>query len=180
MSVIVTTQIVPRLWRGYTAPGLPVGMYVAQASVTGDGTAGNQRLIFNFRTEAGPVSGRFFNLEQFSLRVALGGGGSVNATLNTAGFDTVGRVGMTDRDWMFRMEDGARAGISGLSSDRTPRLPIFLGQADVRPDGFAQLILSVFNIDLSILEGTIQGYIWEPRSVSAEGGLRRPVDSLYG
>jgi len=59
-------------------------------------------------------------------------------------------------------------------------LPLFLGGAAPVPALAAQVEVGTNNVNMATLLVTIQGYIWEPRSVQAEGGLRRPIDSLYG
>lgn len=155
-------------------------MYVAQASAVGDGTGGDLRIIFRFKTEGGPVSARFFNIEQISLFLDLSAETTKNCALNCAGFDRVGNEVMQDREWSGQLTNNTRSGITALIYDRLPPFPIFLGQSDISPGGSSSVGMGTDNVDTEVLRGTIQGYIWDPRSVSAEGGLQRPVQSLYG
>jgi len=180
MTITSITQILPRLWTGSLTPGLPVGMYVGQATVTGDGSGGNMRLIWRFRTEAGPVSGRFFNLEQLNVRLTNAGGGRFEASFRTDGFDRVGNVPMFDRTWATELEGTSLLGESALKYGRLPQFPVFLGQTDLTPGGSSSLFFDINNTNSAVMEGQIQGYIWEPRSTNAVGGLGRPVEALYG
>ena len=177
MSVAVSDAISIRPWRGYDDPGLPVGMYFAQNAVTGDGTGGNMTVIFEFKGESEPVSGRFFNLEQ--MEAHRSGGTAVAGGLQATNFETLGPVGLVNRNWLMRIEDNSN-GVSPISEENYLHLPIFIGSAAPVASLAAQLEVSIANVDLTSFVVTIQGYIWEPRSIQAEGGLRRPVDSLYG
>lgn len=181
MTVIATGQIFPRLWRGWDDPSLPVGMWVGQVQVTGDGSGGAMRMQHFFRPEADPVSGRFYNLEQVDLIITVNAPvGEVACALGTDGFDRVGGAEMFDRGWTLQVGPNSRAGESvGIYNEFT-KLPIFLGQASTVPDGACSLSVEIANVDTAVFQSVLQGYIWDPRSVSAQGGLRRPLGNLYG
>lgn len=177
MSVVVSNIVSIRPWRGYDDPGLPVGMYFAQNAVTGDASGGGQTIIFVFKGEAEPVSGRFFNIEQINAihtDTTL-----TQCSLLANNWETIGPVGLVNRQWRFEVE-GNNNGVAAMTDQVHLLLPLFLGSAAPLRDLSSQLEFRHTNIDLSSWIVTIQGYIWEPRSVQAEGGLRRPVDSLYG
>ncbi len=177
MTVAVTNAISIRPWRGYDDPGLPVGMYIAQNAVTGDASGGNMTVIFIFKPEGEPVSGRFFSIEQFDAHHSSAGLFTGFAVANN--FETLGPVGLVNRQWRYVVSDN-RNGVGALNSDIYMPLPLFLGSAAPVASLSAQFEVGVDNIDLSSYVVTIQGYIWEARSIQAPGGLRRPVDSLYG
>lgn len=178
MTIIVQAVILPRQWRGYDDPGLPVGMFIAQGIVTGDASGGRMAIQFLFRPEGIPVSGRFFNIEQMeATHTPPVADGAVD--LNAAEFDLIGSTTLIDRFW--RLEHRSNGVVGALTWERAPNLlPLFLG-APRRDAAFAsQFNVGTLNTLNQTWSVTIQGYIWEPRSVMAEGGLRRPVDSLYG
>jgi len=176
VTVSVSNQIAIRPWRGYDDPGLPVGMYFAQNAVTGDASGGDMLILFQFKGEAEPVSGRFFNLEQINIFHSVATNKAGHMVLNN--FETLGPVGLVNRQYHFTLDNNAND-VAALSAFGTP-LPIFMGSVAPVASLAADLEIGIANVDLSSLVATIQGYIWEPRSVQAEGGLRRPVDSLYG
>lgn len=153
-------------------------MYIAQGLVTGDATGGNMLLIFNFKDEGSPASGRFYNIEQ------------VEATQSEAipdktffmrafNWDIIGAAGLINRDWQALLTNTANNVVAMTTFQQFP-LPIFLGITAPVASLAAQLECGVVNVNITTLTVTVQGYIWEPRAVLSEGGLRRPVDSLYG
>lgn len=177
MTVSVIAHVQQRPWRGYDDHGLPVGMYIAQGLVTGDATGGNMLVIFQFRGEGVAASGRFFNVEQVECQHSVAA--LKTCSLQATNWDLTGAAGLINREWMFALEDNDNT-IAAMTTFKQLPLPIFMGITAPVPALAAQLRISTNNVDLTTLTATIQGYIWEPRSVMAEGGLRRPIDSLYG
>lgn len=177
MSVVVADAINIRPWRGYDDPGLPVGMYFAQNSVTGDATGGGQTVIFEFKGENEPVSGRFFNIEQMNAFFSDVNTRAASMLINN--FETLGPVGLVNRQYRLQLENNLNS-VAALNADTFLPLPLFLGSVAPVASLAAQVEFRVPNVDLTSWVVTIQGYIWEPRSVQAEGGLRRPTDALYG
>lgn len=178
MSVVANESIRIRLWRGYDDPGLPVGMYFAQNAVTGNASGGNAVVIFIFKGEGDPISGRFFNIEQVNFFI----GASVSSTicsLTATNFETLGPVGLVNRQWRFEVEQNGNS-VSPMNEQAGFPMPLFLGSAAPLASLATQVEFATNNIDITSFVATIQGYIWEARSIQAEGGLRRPVDSLYG
>jgi len=177
VTVSVANAIALRPWRGYDDPGLPVGMYFAQNAVTGDASGGDMIVFFRFKGEGDPVSGRFFNLEQINIFHSVTTAKPAHVVANN--WETIGPVGLVNRQWKLELANNAN-GVSAIGERSHLPLPLFLGSAAPVPSLTTDLEVGIDNVDLSSLVVTIQGYIWEPRSVQAEGGLRRPVDSLYG
>ncbi len=177
MTVSVSNAISIRPWRGYDDPGLPVGMYFAQNSVVGDATAGDMSIFFEFKGEGEPVSGRFFNVEQINAFHSNQSSRAGHIVANN--WETIGPVGLVNRQWKFQLVDNAND-VAAMSDTLYFPLPLFLGSVAPLASLAADLEVGTANIDLASLTVTIQGYIWEPRSIQAPGGLRRPVDSLYG
>lgn len=177
MTVLTRTAIKRRPWRGYDDPGLPVGMYFAQASVLGDASGGDMIIFFSFKGEAEPISGSFYNIEQFNV---FDNNTSVHSGHMVAvNFEQVSETGAINRQWRFQLAQNANA-FGALNRETYIPLPLFLGPVAPIRDLSADIEIGVDNVLNDTLFATIQGYIWESRSVQAEGGLRRPVDSLYG
>lgn len=177
MTVSVSNGISIRPWRGYDDPGLPVGMYFAQNAVTGDASGGDMIVFFDYKGEGEPVSGRFFNIEQINVFHSTIATKEGHLVANN--WETIGPVGLVNRQWGFRLINNDND-ISTMDNVKYLPLPLFLGSVAPVASLAATVEVGVNNIDLSSLVATIQGYIWEPRAIMAEGGLRRPVDSLYG
>lgn len=177
MTVSADVGIRQRTWAGYTDPGLPVGMYRSEQVVTGDVSGGVMLVQFIFRAEANAVTGRFYNIEQLEVMRA---GVAVNGNLQTFNFERVGPSGLVNMEHRLRLElDGGTFG-SSLDMDASVEMPLFLGSPQALADLEAQVNIIFPNTNAVAMAAIIQGYIWEPRSILAEGGLRRPVDSLYG
>ena len=176
MSVIADGAIVPRMWRGYDDPGLPVGAYIGNFVTVGDDTGGTNIVAFHFKFESAPADGRFFNIEQLSVFLA-NGIAITNGFLRVLAFEALGPFIIGERQYRFQLASGLPASLIGFDY---PSMPLFLGQSSrlVTADSVVQV--GTFNQDLTAWSATIQGYIWEPRSILAPGGLRRPADALYG
>ena len=178
MTIAVSTTIRRRPWRGYDDPGLPVGMYVGQHTVAGDASGGDMIIFFDFKGEGEPVSGFFFNVEQINVFASVTTVTIAHAVATN--WETIGDAGLVNRQWKLGMQNNLND-VSALDSDTYFPLPLFLGS--VAPIASLAATLEFGTDNLGVAESftaTIQGYIWEPRSIQAEGGLRRPVDSLYG
>jgi len=177
MTVAVLDSIRNRAWRGYDDPGLPVGMYFAQNSVVGDASGGDMIVIFEFKGEGEAVSGRFYNIEQINAFHSVAN--TKQGHIQADNWETIGPVGLVNRQWLFTLQDN-RNGVAAMTDLMYFPLPLFLGSAAPVASLATQVRVGVDNVDVSSFTVTIQGYIWESRSIQAEGGLRRPVDSLYG
>lgn len=176
MTVLTNVHVNRRAWRGYDEPGLPVGIYIAQGLVTGDATGGDMRLLFGFKEEGDAASGRFYNLEQVDLHTS--NTSAANMDMRAENFDFVGAAGLINRQWAARTRNTGI--VTALSTDTQFPLPLFLGLAAPVASLVSQIIIQTPNVDGVAFHATIQGFIWEPRSILAEGGLRRPLDSIFG
>lgn len=175
MSVQAVFPVIQRPWKGYEDPGLPVGMWVAQGTVTGDMSGGSQDIFFVFKGEGEPLGARYYNLEQLEIHHTS----PVNrqGSLHLNNFDIVGTTGLVNRQIHFNLLADNVTDSSLRTGD--VRLPIFVGRPQL-VDLEAQIQCRLNNITTEVLFCTGQGYIWEPRSLLTDGGLRRPLDSLYG
>lgn len=178
MTVTAKLHVSQRPWRGYLDPGLPVGMYIASGTVLGDGSGGNEVIQFIFRGEGNSVTGRFYNIEQ--LEVMRASTVAQNGFLESFNFESVGATGLVNYERHLRVEVDEDNFGTALDQSTGPKMPLFLGSAQALADLEAQVNVGFKNGLNITLAASIQGYIWEARSVMAEGGLRRPADSLYG
>jgi len=175
MAVQVNFRIDQLPWAGYEEPGLPTGAWIAQGTVTGQSVVGSMVIGILIQIASDPLSSRLYNIEQLMLSKTESLQETVNGRVNNMGHLVQDRP-LARRQFSIPM---LTAGNSFTSSDPTLIRPIFLGA----PSG-ANLECGVdFRIDDNpgvIFDVTVQGYIWEPRSLLAPGGLRRPVGSIYG
>lgn len=178
MSVAIVTPIVPRMWRGYDDPGLPESTYIAYAVSLGDGSGGTNSIEFLFKDEGIPASGRFYNIEQinvFTTQIV-----TAAAHLQIRNFEQLGPFLIGAREFRFEIQPSSNSVSCINFNEGFPPLPLFLGQSS-RFIGTNSLVeVGTDNTAVVILSANIQGFVWGPRSIMAEGGLRRPLDALYG
>ena len=175
MSVQTFESIRIRPWRGYEDPGLPIGMWVAQAVLPGDATGGFQQIQLQFQEADQPLSGLFYNLEQ--LEIQVNANTSVPCEFTIIRFDTMGNTALANREYMLELVGTGGSGGSASMRPRDSLKGIFLG----RPNALtiaSHLSIIIDNVDGRTLTGTAQGYFWGPEALQAAGGLRRPVDAL--
>jgi len=178
MTIIASFTIQQRLWRGWSDPGLPVGAYIGATTVTGDASGGTERIDFDFAGEGEPVSGRYYNVEMMTSHHT--DAVTTVGSLVAVNWEAVGPTGLADRRWPLAwVSDGdSNSELSQLNSILV--FPFFLGKPQAVPALSTTLSFRQDNVLNRVMFATIQGYIWEPRSNLVEGGLRRPVESVYG
>jgi len=176
MTISTLFTITQRVWRGWRDPGLPVGAYIAATTVQGDASGGRQLVIFQYALEGDPVSGRYYNIEQLTSHISTFT--AINGGLTATNWESVGPTGLADRVWALRYETDD-VNLAALA-ERQPQVPVFLGTPQPVPALASQVSIGIPNVLNRVLFAQIQGYIWEARSVNVDGGLRRPVESLYG
>jgi len=176
VTINANFPVVQRPWKGYEDRGLPVGMWVAQGSVQGDASGGQMTVAFNFKGEGEALGARFYNLEQIEVHTTANS--VANGGLVIENFDIVATTGLINRQKHLAIESDGTTDAS-LRDGEGPRLPIFLGRPQL-VDLATDLRVAIPNALNEVLFFTGQEYIWEPRSLLTDGGLRRPLDSLYG
>jgi len=175
MSILANFGIFQRPWRGYVERGLPVGMWIGQGSLLGTASGGAQSIGLVFKSEGEQLGARFYNVEQIEVHTT-----EVTATaaaLVIENFDIVSTTGLINRRMTLPL--GSDSVTDSAMNTAGPRLPIFLGRPQLVGLS-ANLKAERSNSLNETLFFTAQGYIWEPRSLLEDGGLRRPLDSLYG
>jgi len=180
MSVILDAAVVPRMWRGWDDPSYPVGAYIASSTLLGDATGGVMQINFPFKFEAAPADGRFYNIEQISAFATTSFSPPIEGFIRVISFETLASAVIGERQYRFLIGQNLPAASAGFDF---PPMPLFLGQSSRLTAGsiaFSHLQIGTFNVDLTAWSVDIQGYIWEPRSILSDGGLKRPVDVLYG
>lgn len=178
MSVSSIVPIQPRMWRGYDDPGLPVGAYIAHAVTLGDMSGGTNILEFSFKLAGEPISGRFYNIEQLNAFITQDI--SQDGSLQALNFERVATFMVGQRVWRLPMAGDGVTSASFFTYGASVEFPLFLGQTSRVVAEGSSVRMVTDNVNVQAYSGLIQGFIWEPRSVMAEGGLRRPLDSIYG
>ena len=176
MAVGFSFRVDVRPYSGYANPSLPIAAWVGQGTAVGDATGGNLNMDFFFQNDDEALITELFNLEQVALDT-------------TAGVNTPGILRLISMDnlapnrpmfgqiWSFTMN--TRLGDTAIDMTRGSVLPLWLG-APNREEGDSGIRFFFDNVDARIYGVTIQGYIWGPRSVLAEGGPQRPPNGLFG
>jgi len=176
MAVAGIVTVTQRPWQGYSDPGLPVGMWVSQGTVLGDASGGNQSVIMRFKEEGDPLGARFYNIEQMEVH-STRQVGALRAGLLIENFDIISSTGLVNRQIHIAMQTDGITDSAMISGNM--KVPIFMGRPTLVGVS-SQLTARTLNTLNETWFFTAQGYIWEPRSLLVDGGLRRPLDSLYG
>jgi len=179
MTVTGIAPVSPRMWRGFDDPSLPVGAYISLGLAVGDASGGFLEIEHQFKLAGQAGNGRFYNIEQmnaFSTDATF-----VSAFLVAVGFEELPTANITVQRWVFTLNLDAGGFAVGQFSTGLPNFPIFIGQSSPDISVLAAVRVGLANPGAGlVLQSVIQGYIWEPRSVMAAGGLQRPLTSLYG
>ena len=178
MSIFATAPIIPRLWRGYDDPGLPVGNYISHQVVVGDLSGGVMEIQFQFKTTGSGGSGRLFNVEQINVHRTVAS--SLTGYFKAVGWESVSGFVVGERIWPMSLIAISIDGTAAADALSLPRYPLFLGQTRQEVAINSDFEVATVNTNTIVLQAVIQGYIWEPRSIMAQGGLRRPLEALYG
>ena len=176
MSVGGDFRVDIRPYSGFTDPSLPIAAWIAQAGIAGDASGGLMIMDFDFQTDTEPLTSELFNLEQFSFDLSVAT--DREGTIETRNMDNLAlNRPASPQKWKFRC-DQAATGIAALQ-DVANQLPWWFGSPN-RDEGASGIRILMANIDLLLYAATLQGYVWGPRSVLAEGGPQRPLRGLFG
>lgn len=177
MSVGFDFRVDIRPYSGYNDPSLPIASWISQAGAAGDATGGIFNMGFFFQLDGDAQISELFNLEQLSFDTSNTNDREV--IIETVAMDTLAaNRPASPQKWQFRIEGASSTGAAALSLGST-LLPLWLGSPN-RDEGDSGLRITTANVDLLLYAATLQGYVWGPRSVLAEGGPRRPVGGLFG
>ncbi len=179
MSKSVDFRVDIRPYSGYSDPGLPIASWIAQGGTAGDASGGILFMNFLFQRDEDPQISELFNLEQIAADTST----AVQRVgmLRTLNMDVLSASRpLTDMTWrVFTQAVGGSILFSNFDFLNNNFNPLWLG-APNRVEGDSGLQFQWPNIDLLLYLCTLQGYMWGPRSVLAEGGPRRPVGNLFG
>jgi len=166
-----------RPYSGYDDPSLPIAAWIAQAGIVGDASGGSVFIDFLFQRSDDPQISELFNLEQLSADTSTGVDRSFS--IETLAMDTLApNRPASPQKWADNVFNVSGVGIAATSI-RSTELPLWLG-APNRVEGNGGIRIIFTNINLLLYAVTVQGYMWGPRSVLAQGGPRRPLDGLFG
>lgn len=177
MTVLGQSSIIRRIWRGWDNPSLPVATWIGRATVTGDLSGGDAIMQIELWPEAQAGAGHFFNVEQ--IMVQTDGDNDGVYSLIAINFSHPIDGALSNLEWSIQMKGNELGNNAMLLGEAMLPRPLFLGQPQL-PDGRAALSLTADNTDAEVYQFQAEGYVWEPRSVQAPGGLQRPPGALYG
>jgi len=166
-----------RPYSGYEDPSLPIASWISQAGAAGNASGGSFNMGFFFQLDGDPLISELFSLEQISFDTSVET--NRNLLLQTVNMDNLApnRPGST-QFWKFQIDAVFSTGVSAIPLANT-MLPLWLGSPN-RDEGDSGLRITTSNTDLVLYAATLQGYMWGPRSVLAQGGPRRPTGGLFG
>lgn len=173
MTIIAVEPALQRQERGWDNASLPIAIWEASGSVTGDASGGNKVLQINLQT-IGTPQGLAYSLEQ--LMATDTEDNNQDLGLLVANFAVIG----VSWRYQIRLSFGSAASASAITLGTSDRPALFLGliQQAATTASLSFLLPNVLNAVLSIL---CRGYIWGPRSVSTlEGGYQRPPAGMFG
>jgi len=176
MGVSVVGPIFIRPYRGFDNPAFPVAHWVAGEFVIGDLSGGTSDFTIVFKPGGQPLSGRLFNIEELSISESANAGEF--RSLQSIGMDRFNPLlGPTTWDLAFVLQSGNFEATQPAILANA--FPAFLGAA-VSVASVAALQYTGTNSNGNIVRLRAMGYIWEARSILAEGGPQRPPTALYG
>lgn len=180
MSVTLNLPVRRLPFRGYDDPSLPSGIWWGAGSIVGDASGGTALIRFNFKTEAQPVSGDQWNVERVSAFSGPGTSG-IGMTMIPVGLSPSRSFPGAEPLYRFALSgQGSGLNQSALGEDH-PLMPVFLGATRGGADTLSAVGFTISNPTATdSFSVTAMGYIWEARSILANGGLNRPPHGLFG
>lgn len=178
MAVSGEFRVDVRPYSGYEDPSLPIAAWIAQGGLAGDASGGNILFDFIFQSTDGPQISELFNLKQISTDVSSSAANR-DWTMVTVGMDALAPNRQASPQSFQSFMSAGSPGTASTELQPGSILPIWLG-APNRDEGIGGLRFTTNNVNLLLYAITIQGYMWGPRSVLAQGGPRRPVGGLFG
>jgi len=179
VAVSGTFRVDVRPYSGYDNPSLPIAAWIAQAGIVGDASGGDLFINFEFRGADDNQVSELFNLEQMAIDTSSGAAAE-DLLMDTRNMDSLAQNRpVSDQRWAISLANIISGEGVALPMTRSNILPIWLG-APNGVEGESGLRFQFDNVDLQLYQIVIQGYIWGPRSVLAQGGPQRPVGGLFG
>jgi len=180
MTVTGDFRVEIRPYSAYDDPSLPIGLYIAEGGLVGDVSAGDVFMDFIFKFADNPQVSELFNLEQLAADSDHTAG--QEALMSTVNMDRLAPTrDASPQRWRLQLVDvnGLLNPVNALATVSGSLLPLWLG-APSPSEGKSALRIQFPNEDGVAYFAQIQGYIWGPRSVLAQGGPQRPVSALFG
>jgi len=176
MPITSSIDVTMRRFQGYADPRFPIGQWSRQEVVVGTGDGGDLTLNFVFHQPAAGINPNLYSLERF---FAIDTSGSANVLgLRTINMDEPG--GPDTGLWAVALEMVVtEGGYQALRpSDLSGLAGTFLGRTSNQA-ATASLTIELDNILGNRLTVGAGGYVWDTRSIMADGGPCRPIPSLY-
>lgn len=177
MPVISNFRTEMRPYSGYRDPSLPVGAWIANGALIGDLSGGFIQMNFLFQFGQQPLNSQLYNIERFSADISASL--SLLGEIQTRQMDNLapGRPVGVQR-WIFDIT-GDNVNNASCKLDSFSGLPIWLGSCQ---EAFLEcgVRFQFQNLDGLTHTVTVQGYVWDPRSVLAPGGPQRPPNGFLG
>lgn len=172
MSLAFDFRVDIRPYSGYSDPSLPIGSWIAEGGAAGNASGGIMTMRFLFQRDGDAQISELFSVEQLAIDTT--NNLAQTFVMRTQNMDSLAPSrAATDQRWFVTTDAINTVGESAMGLSKTI-LPLWLGTPN-RNEGDAGLAFETLNTDLLLYFIGIQGYLWGPRSVLADGGPRRPV-----
>lgn len=177
MSVAITARIDYRIGSAFADPGLPSGVWWGESSILGDASGGFANVQLLLQLAGDPLSARMFTVEQIMARINAATATQVRIATTNMGNLVTNRP-MTVRAWVEPMiSDGISNSATGLS---VPLRPIWLGAATTRGvEGSIRGEIPNPGVGVTLIVW-MSGFMWEPGALNSPGGVRRPLENIFG
>ena len=178
MAVSEDVPVVLRRFNGFSDPRMPIGFWAGQGIVTGTATGGSSFINFILAPAQANRLSLMFSLEQLTCKTS--DVTATSAVLDVAGCDEMStRFSVIRPEVAFVLEAVADPSFATIRADMLPGLRgIWLGE-QIDPTIGMSMNVGTPNINLEVFSARAQGYVWNPRSVLADGGPGRPPTGLY-
>ncbi len=175
MSIVEVTPIQYRKFSGWEEPQFPSGYWIANARVTGDGTAGDMLVQANFSEASGLRNSQYYSLEEISLSIAQAASETVRMAI--VNFDLGAGVVNSRQYTLVLVVDQILS--ASLEPDRIGALlGTFLGD-QISPNTAMAITMGLDNVSGVPMDLFMGGYVWSARSTNVPGGPQRPPTGLY-
>lgn len=171
MTIVAQQSVLPLSYRGYDNPSLPIGIWEGFGTVVGDGSGGVAEIDLVFNLATASRDPKFYSLDALMwLTSEVVANRTVELFVNN-----LGDVGGTKR---YEMIASRGPDTQALEARAYGILPLFLGR-QTNPGVTTFVGTRVTNINLAGYTMFGSGYVWDARSIMAEGGPSRPLQGIF-
>jgi len=185
MTINHSMRFTRHAWAMPHVPGLPIGVWTASSDDEGDASGGQitfQHIFRNTSNNLGDTN--LYNIEH--VMVAGQSASQDGCLMRINGMDPgTGQVSFPapiDRIYTLPLipSDASIGGFTEAAGSDLVNRPIWVGTYSGPDTDLGDVLFSLQNIDSTRVVIACYGYYWSPGAVNAAGGIRRPIDGIFG